>query len=121
MRCLTEELDLRLAEENRVWGRERDRAVDPEDRNLELVASLDLLGEHDPVWHVEALNRGGTRPPDASRYLTIDPRFSVVVDGEGQHRHCPRGVELPDSCGHRQAGAKPRHEQMTAAAPLEQS
>src|SRR5262245_6565917 len=118
---LTEKLDLGLAEENRIGGRERNRAVDAEDRNLERVARLDLLRKHDSIWHVETLNRGRTWSSGPARHLAIDPRFGVIVNRERQHRRRAGRVELPDLRGHRQAGAKPCHEQMAATAPFEQA
>src|ERR1041385_4270246 len=116
-----EKLDLRLAEEHRIRWREGNGPVDAENRNLQLVASLDLFGEHDAVRHIEALNRCGTRSADASRHLPIDPGLGVVVDGEGQHRHRPVRLELSNLCWNRQVRAKPRHEQMAAATAFEQS
>jgi hypothetical protein len=54
-----ERLNLRLANEDEILRRDRDRSIDAEDRDLELVARLDGVGEHHPIGLL-------TRPPKSA-------------------------------------------------------
>src|SRR5262249_53542095 len=56
--ALAEKLDLRRAEPDEVLRRHGNRPVDTEDRDLEFVSRLDRIRQHDPIRHVEALDRG---------------------------------------------------------------
>jgi len=69
-----------LAEKYEVRRRDRDWAVDGEDRNLELVIRLDRIGKHYPVRDVEALDRGRARYAGPSRHFPVNPNFGVIVD-----------------------------------------
>src|SRR5215475_8773871 len=75
-----------LAEKYEVRRRDRDWAVDGEDRNLELVIRLDRIGKHYPVRDVEALDRGRTRYTRPSRHVPINPNLGVIVDIGREHR-----------------------------------
>src|SRR5262245_40333304 len=87
------ELHPRLAEEHEIRWYDRDRPIDAEDRDFDLVTGLDGIGYDDPVWDVEALDRGRAGDADAARDLPVDPHFGVVVHVGGQHRLGVRGVE----------------------------
>src|SRR5262245_51282595 len=90
------ELDPRLAEEDRVQRCQTDGPVDAEDRDLEFVARFHLLGEHNAIGHVEALDRRRARAPAAPRHRAVDEGFGVVVDGEGEHRDGAARIEIAD-------------------------
>src|SRR5258708_14782225 len=72
-------LHLGVTEEDEVRWRDRDRAVDAEYRDLELVAGIDGFGEHDAVRHVEALDGGGACLGAAPRHLAVDPHLPLIV------------------------------------------
>src|SRR3954467_3564166 len=91
-----EEFDLRLPEEHRVRGRQRDRPVDAEDRDLEFIAWLHALAQNDAVRHVEALDRRGAWPSRGARQLAVDPDFRVVVDGKGENDARPSSIQIAD-------------------------
>src|SRR5258708_22395465 len=76
---LSVKLHLGITKEDEVRWRDRDRTVDAEYRDLELVARIDGFGEHDAVRHVEALDSGGAAvatappPPRACAHLPTNP------------------------------------------------
>src|SRR5580700_11298771 len=86
------EFDLRLAEPEEIRRCGRDRPIDRKDRDLELVAGGDGIGEHQAMGHVEPLDRAGARPAGRPRQFAIDPDFCVVVDIHPEHRHRARRV-----------------------------
>src|SRR5258708_10446412 len=73
------ELDTRLAEPNEVRRRDRDRSVDPKDRDLELVAGLCRGGKHHAIGHVETLDRGGARVTRSARPTFLYPPPRPVI------------------------------------------
>src|SRR5262245_60949105 len=73
-------LNLRLPEPDRVRRRHRNRSVDAEDRNLELLAGADLGAEHDAIGHVVALHGGRAWIAAAPWDLAVDPDLRIVID-----------------------------------------
>src|SRR6516165_1473860 len=61
------EFHRRLAEEHEIRWDNRDRPIDAEDRDLDLVTGLDGIGDDDPVRDVKALDRGRRAPRRSSR------------------------------------------------------
>src|SRR5262249_53965009 len=114
------ELHRRLAEEHEIRWHDRDRPIDAEDRDFDLVTGLDGIGDDDPVRDVEALDRGRASDADAARYLPVDPHFGVVVYVGSQHRLGVRGVEGSNLGRHCQVGPVPQERQFTAATPVQQ-
>src|SRR5215831_16131387 len=102
------ELHRRLAEEHEIRWYDRDRSIDAEDRDLDLVTSLDGIGDDDPIRDVEALDRSRAGDADAARHLPVDPHFGVVVHVGGQHRLGVRGVEGSNLSWHCQVGPVPQ-------------
>src|SRR6266436_9539657 len=96
---LSVKLHLGVTEEDEVRRRDRDRTVDAEYRDLELVAGLDGFGEHDAVRHVEALDSGGARIATAPRHLAVDPHLRIIVHIGRKHRLSAVGVEVADLGG----------------------
>src|SRR6476661_3837716 len=92
-RPLAEKFDLGLAEKDEIYRRHRDRPVDAEDRDLELVARLDCLGEDDAIGHVEALDGGRAGVAGAARHLAIDPHLRIIVDVGREYRLGAGGIE----------------------------
>src|SRR5258705_5044554 len=118
---LLEELDLRFPERDGIGRRQRTGSVDREDGDLEPIARLHALAEHHAVGHVETLDGRGTWPSDGARQLAVDPDFRIVVHDDRNHGTRARGVEVADLCGDRQSGTEPRHEEVPAAASIEQA
>ena len=83
--ALTIKFDLRLAEPHEIHRCNRNRTVDAEDCDLELVTRLDCFGEHHVIGHVEALDRGWAGVAGAARNLPIDPDFRVIIDVSREH------------------------------------
>src|SRR5215510_10012728 len=65
------ELNLGFAEPDRIRRCHRDRSVDAEDRELELVAGADLGAQHHAVGHVVALHGGRARVAAAARDIAV--------------------------------------------------
>src|ERR1700676_1469070 len=84
--ALAKKFDLRLAEPDEIHRCDRNRTVDAEDSDLELVARFDSIGEHHAIGHVEALDRGRAGVAGAARHLPIDPDFRVIIDVRRKHR-----------------------------------
>src|SRR5438105_14383348 len=74
---LSVKFDPGFAEPDGIGRRDRNRSVDAEDCDLELVARPDRIGQHDAIRHVEALDRRGAGIANAARYLPIDPDLGV--------------------------------------------
>src|SRR5690349_11369466 len=91
---LAEKFDLGLAEKDEIYRRHRDRPVDAEDCDLELVARLDRFGEDDAIGHVEALDGGRAGVAGAARHLPIDPHLRIIVDVGREYRFGARGIEV---------------------------
>src|SRR5260370_36771392 len=87
-RWLFVKFNRRLAEKQEVRRRDRNWPVDAEDCDLELVARLDRIGEYDPIWDVEALDRGRCLDAGPARHLPIDPYLRGIVAIGCQHRVC---------------------------------
>src|SRR5712692_8133073 len=119
-RLLAKKLDLCLTEKDKIHRRDRDWPVDAEDCDLELVAWLDRVGEHDAIGHVEALDGGWAGVAGAARHLPIDPDFCVIVDVRSTHRRGARRVEVPDFCRYRQVRTVPEEDHFSAASPVGQ-
>src|SRR5437867_1316244 len=94
--ALTEKLHLRCAEPDEVHWRDRNRPVDAEDRNLELVARLDCVRQDDAIRYVETLDGGWAGIAAAARHVPVDPDFRVVVDIGREHGLCVRRFETAD-------------------------
>src|SRR5262249_18355697 len=114
------EFHRRLAEEHEIRWDDRDRPIDAEDRDLDLVTGLDGIGDDDPFRDVKALDRGRAGDTDAARHLPVDPHFGVVVHVGGQHRLGVRGVEDSNLGWHCQVSPVPQERQFTAATPVQQ-
>jgi hypothetical protein len=54
--ALAKKFDLRLAEPDQIHRCDRNRPVDAEECDLELVARLDSIGEHHAIGHVDDEN-----------------------------------------------------------------
>src|SRR5262249_23756151 len=65
----------RIPQEHEIRWYDRARPIDAEDRDFDLVTGLDGIGDDDPVWDVEALDRGRAGDADAARDLPVDPHF----------------------------------------------
>src|SRR6266446_8949366 len=70
--ALLVELDRCLAEEHEIRRRHRNRPVNAEDRDLDLVPGLYGIGEHHAVGDVEALDGGRAGDAGAARHLAVD-------------------------------------------------
>src|SRR5437016_4377634 len=108
-------------EKQEVRRRDRNWSVDAEDRNLELVARLDRIGEHDSIRNVEPLDRRRAGDAGAARHLPIDPDFGIIVDIGREHRLGARSFEIPDFGRYGQIGAEPEKRNLSTAAPVRQS
>src|SRR5436305_1791102 len=73
-----EELDLRLAKPEEIRRCGRNRSVDRKDRDFELVARGDGIGEHQAMRHVEPLDGVRARAPGCPRQVAINPDFRVI-------------------------------------------
>src|SRR5262245_45027711 len=79
-RCtLLVKLHRRLAEEHEIRWYDRDRPIDAEDCDFNLVTGLDGIGDDHSVRDVEALDRGRASDANAARYFPVDPHFGIVV------------------------------------------
>src|SRR5215831_15537604 len=107
-----------LAEKYEVRRRDRNWAVDAEDRNLELVIRLDRIGKHYPVRNVEALDRGRARYTWPSRHFPINPNFGVIVDIGREHGLRSRSFKGPDLGRYGQVRTKPQKRHFAAATPV---
>src|SRR5712672_375338 len=76
----------RLPEPDRICWRHRDRPVDAENGDLELVAGFDGRSEHHAVWNVVALDCGRGRIASLPRHITVHPHFRIIVDKDVDHR-----------------------------------
>src|SRR5215470_14771475 len=118
---LSVKLHLGITEEDEVRWRDRDRTVDAEYRDLELVAGLDGFGEHDAVRHVEALDGGWTGIAAAPRHLAVDPHLRIIVHIGREHRLGCGGVEVADLGRDGQGCAIPQEGRLAAAAPVSEA
>src|SRR5258708_36219976 len=118
---LSVKLHIGITKEDEVRWRNRDRTVDAEYRDLELVARIDGFGEHDAVRHVEALDSGGARIATAPRHLAVDPHLRIIVHIGREHRLGAGGVEVADLGRDSQGRAIPQEGRLAAAAPLSEA
>src|SRR5262249_26051972 len=99
---LTEKLNLRRAEPDKVLRRDGNRPIDAEDSNLKFVSRLDRIRQHHSIGHVEALDGGGAGIATAARRLAVYPDFRVVVDIRREPCFCVRRFEIADLRRYRQ-------------------
>jgi len=75
--------------------------VDPEHRDLEVLAGSRGVGQQHPVGRVEPADHRSAGVAEHVRQLAIDPHLGVVVDRDFEDDTRARRVEVTDPLGDR--------------------
>src|SRR5581483_10622331 len=109
---------LGVVQEDEVRGRLRDRPVDAEDCQLDLLTGLYIAPDNQAILGVPALHHGAAALPGWMWQLAVDPDLGVVVDLSFEYERGASGRETAHTLGHREANAVPVEAQMTVATRL---
>ena len=99
----TMELELGVMQEDEVGRRLGDRPVDPEQRDLDLLAGLHIAPDHEAVLGIPAHHHRPAALRRGMRQLAVHPHLGVVVDLRLEHDRRSGGVEVAHTLRDRDA------------------